>query len=268
MRLVAVVRAPAHPEEAATALARATGLTAAEARMRLAPEPPALVARLEPDAARALVEALRAVGLAALSIDAQPALARDRTAARSVVMDDEGVSFVPRAGEPVALSWPDVLAVLRGSRASVSEVERTERSKRLSIGAAVMTGGLKLTSTTSKTVRSSEESIEQVILVYARDGREAVIAEGAFDFSCLGAGMQPSSTANMAELARRLREKATTAFHDERLLRLGRRPLPQLPGGTVRTQTAVITRTNTDTSGSLDVLAELLRQAVVEGLLP
>jgi len=53
-----------------------------------------------------------------------------------------------------------------------------------------------------------------VVLLYARDGRAATLAESQLDFSCLGPGMQPSSTANMGELARRLRERAKGAFYD------------------------------------------------------
>ena len=130
------------------------------------------------------------------------------------------------------------------------------------------TGGLKLTRTSSKTVRSSEESIEQVILVYARDGRAATLAETALDFSCLGPGMQPSSTGNMIALAGILRDGAKGAFYDERLLRLGRRSLPFLAGGESRSQAGALAKTRTDTRGSLDVLAEVMRQALVVGLLP
>jgi hypothetical protein len=107
-----------------------------------------------------------------------------------------------------------------------------------------------------------------VILVYARDGRAAALAEGELDFSCLGADMQPSSTANMAALAQRLRDRAKGAFHDDRLLRLGRRPLPFVAGRESRSRTAAGDTTRTDSSDSLDTLAEVLRQAVREGLLP
>jgi hypothetical protein len=166
------------------------------------------------------------------------------------------------------VEWPEVLAILRGIRASRSEVERTEKSKSFSVGTAIATGGLSMTRTSTKTVRSSEESTEQVILVYARDGRAAMLAEHELDFSCLGPAMHPSSTGNMVELARRLRESAKGAFYDERLLRLGRRPLPFLTGGESRSQTSTITRTQADTAGSLDALAEAMRQALTEGLLP
>jgi hypothetical protein len=268
MRLVAVVRPVTNPEEAARAVAGAAGLTLAEARMRLAPEPPALLARLEPGKADLLVVALREAGLAALAVDVRCPTDKDRTVARSFAIGDAGVTLTPRFGDPIVVEWTHVTAILRGLRSSRSEVERTEKSTSFSVGATVMTGGLKMTRTSAKTVRSSEEAIEQVILVYARGGRAATLAENQLDFSCLGAGMQPSSTGNMLELARRLREKAKGAFYDERLVRLGRRSLPFLAAGESRSQTPATVTTHTDTSSSLDTLAEVMRQALTEGLLP
>jgi hypothetical protein len=268
MKLVAIVRAATRPDDAARAVAEAAGLTLAEARMRLAPEPPALLARLEPGEADLLVVALRKAGLAALAVAARCPGDRDRTVARSLAIDEAGLTFTPRFGDATAFEWTDVTAILRGLRASRSEVKRTEKSKSFSLGAAVMTGGLKMTRTSTRTERSSEEVIEQVILVYARDGRAAALAEHELDFSCLGTAMQPSSTGNMLELARRLREGAKSAFYDERLMRLGRRSLPFLAAGHSRSQTPARETTRTDTSDSLDTLAEVLRQAVTEGLLP
>jgi hypothetical protein len=268
VKLVAIVRVPVDPDAAARALADAAGLALAEARMRLAPEAPALLARLDPDRADAVVAALRKAGVAALAIDTRVPSDKDRTVARSLALADAGARFAPRLGDPLDVAWPDVLAVLRGARAARSDVERTEKSRGLSLGTALATGGLKMTRTSTRTVRSSEESIEQVILVYARDGRAATLAETELDFACLGPGMQPSSTANMIALAVALRDRAKGAFHDERLLRLGRRSLPFLAGGEARSQTPTSTRTATDTSGSLDVLAEVMRQSLLQGLLP
>lgn len=267
MKLVAIVRAPGDVDEAARALAEAAGLALAEARMRLAPEPPALVARLEPDRADALVVALRRAGLAALAIDARVPTDDDRTIVRSFSFDAAGVTFTSRAGDSMRVAWGDVVAILRGVRAARSEVERVEKSRRLSVGAAVITGGLKMTRTSTRTVRSSEESTEQVILLFARDGGAAVLSEREVEFSCLGPSMQPSSTGNMVELARRLRDGARGAFYDERLLRLGRRPLPFVAGGESLSQTKTTRVTRTDTSGSLDVLAQVMRQALAPGLL-
>jgi hypothetical protein len=268
MKLVASVRAATRPDEAAQALADSAGLALAEARMRLAPEPPALLARLDPGRADLLVAALRDAGLAALAVDARCPNDDERTVVRAFAIDEARVTFTPRFGDSTVFAWEDVETILRGARSSRSEVERTEKTRGFSVGSALATGGLKMTSTRTKTVRSSEEEIEQVILVYTGDGRAAVLAEGHVDFSCLGAGMQPSSTGNMLELARRLREKAPSAFYDERLLRLGRRPLPFVASAESRSQTRTAATTRTDTSSALDTLAEVMRRAVREELLP
>jgi hypothetical protein len=268
MRLVAIVRSPESIQVAASVLAEASGLALAEARMRLAPEPPALLTRLEPAKADALVVALRRAGLAALAVPAGVPGDKDRLVARSFSFDDAGVTFTARPGESARMASTEVAAILRGLRSSRSEVERTETSKSFSVGMAVATGGLKMTRSATKTVRSSDESTEQVILVYSRGGPVALLAERELDFSCLGSGMSPSSTANMVEVARRLRTKAPSAFYDERLLRLGRRPLPFLARGESRSQTGTTTVTRADTGAALDVLAEVMWQAVVEGLLP
>jgi hypothetical protein len=268
VKLVTIVRPPERPEEAAKALAGAAGLTLAEARMRLAPEPPALLVRAEAERAEEITAALLSSGLAALAVDVEVPSDKDRTTAHEIVFTDADATFVPRAGLPMKVAWPEVLAIFPGMRSARSETERTEKSKKLSLGMAVMTGGLKMTRTSEKSVRSSEESNEQVILVYARNGRCAVISESDIDFSCLGSALQPSSTANMLALARRLREKAGKAFYDDRLLRLGRRPLPLIAGFESRTQTAAVAAKRTDTRGSLDLLAEVMRKALVEGLLP
>jgi hypothetical protein len=267
MKLVAIVRAPERVEEAAAALAVGTGLTLAESRMRLAPEPPALLGRLEAGAAEALVASLRKAGLSALAIDAQVPTDADRTSALRVDFTPEQVTLAPRSGEPLQVAWPDILAVLRGSRESRSETVRTERSKSLSLGVAVATGGLSMTRTSSKTVRSSDTSYQQIILVYARDGRSAALVEGQIDFTCLGADLQPSSTANMTTLAQRFRHLARGAFHDDRLLRLGRRPLPFVAGYGTHSATSAMVVDRQDTVASLDVLAEVIRQAVAGGLL-
>jgi hypothetical protein len=162
MKLVACVRAATHPDAAAHALTDAAGLALAEARMRLAPEPPALLARLDPGRADVLVAALRKAGLAALAVDTPCPTDEDRAVARTFTLDEADVTFTPRFGGSTAFEWKDVIALLRGARASRLDVQRTEETRRFSIGAAVMTGGLKLTRRATTTVRSSNEGIEQV----------------------------------------------------------------------------------------------------------
>lgn len=222
MRFVALVRPPGRPDDAARALASATGLTMAEARMRLAPEPPAVLARLRTAGADQLVVDLRRAGLAALAVDVACPSDGDRTMVHRFALGDAWLTLSPRSGAPMQLLWADVAAVLRGARASRTDVERTEASTTYSISP----DGMPTPYPSTTTVRTSTEELEQVILVYARDGRSALLSARELAFDGLGPAMQPSSTANMVELARLLRERARGAFHDERLVRLGRRPLP------------------------------------------
>ena len=268
MKLVAIVKPPQRIEEAVAAFAAATGITLAEGRMRLAAEPPALLARLEADLADGLVAALRKAGLAALAIDANVPTDADRILVHRFGLEPDQVLLAPRSGDALPVAWADVLAVLRGSREQRVDAARTEKSKTFSLGMAAATGGLVMRRQTTKTVHSSETSSQQVLLLYARDGRVAALVEGQVDFSCLGAELQPSSAANMSTLWLRLRARAPGAFHDDRLLRLGRRPLPFVAERETRSATSTMAVTRRDTAASLDVLAEVLRQALAAGLLP
>ena len=268
MKLVGFVSPPPRPDDSVVALARATGQTLAEARMRLAPEPPALLARTGSIEATSLVASLRQTGMAALAIAENVPGDADRLVARAFEFSEGGARFRPRDGAELALPWVEMLGILRGIRISRSESEHTEKTRKFSVGRALATGGLVMSRTASRTVRSTNEAVEQVVLLYSRVGDAVILAESELEFSGLGPRLSPSSTANMVEIARRLREKAPGAFYDERLLRLGRRPLPFVLGGESRVQAQGTVVKRTATAGALDVLAELMRQALVERLLP
>ncbi len=64
-----------------------------------------------------------------------------------------------------------------------------------------------------------------------------------------------------------MKEQAPQAFYDERLLRLGRRPLPRFLSAHSNKETGFAT-TRTDTRVTLDLLSEALWLAVTEGVLP
>lgn len=266
MKIVALVRPAGEVPEAAQVLAAAAGMAPAEARMRLAPEPPALLARLAPDAADALVKTLRDAGLGALAIDESEVA--ERVTARTVTFDIVQGTFTPRAGAPLTMAWDDVTVILRGASSLRTQSEHTEKTTKVALGTALVTGGLKMTKTAEKSVRGSQEETSQAVFIFDRAGRGAVIPEVGFDFSCLGAAMQPSRTANMVTLARLLRESAPGAFYDERLLRLGRRPLPFVLGGSVQVVSGATSHSRINTAQGLDVLAEAMRLGVAQGLLP
>lgn len=266
MELVALLKPPRDPAAAANAMVAATGCAPAEARMRLSPEPPALLARLAHDAAAALVEALRRAGASVIAVD-EARVGESRLIVRGFELRPASVVFTTRAGEVEELGGEEILAILRGSSSVREQSEHVEKQVKFSPVKAAL--GVGLTSTHKRTVRGASEETEQSIFVFARDGRAALLRETAIEFTGLGKAMGPARTANMAALGQALRKLAPQAFYDERLLRLGRRPLPFVIGGEMQVHIgAQAARTRSDTAGGLDVLAEVLRAAVAEKLLP
>ena len=267
MHLVATVRSPADLAAGVAALVASAGMTPAEARMRLAPEPPALLARLPVEQAATVVAALQRAGLAALAIDEAVPTDADRLQARSFAFEPGAGRFTTRTGETLTLPWGEVRLVLRGLRTARVTTEHTEINRKLALGRAVLTGGLVLTKKTTSTVRGAEEDPEQFLLVHGDSGQRVMLAEQAMEFSGLGPLLQPARSANVAVLAQELKRRTPGAFHDDRLVRLGRRALPFVLGGehVARSATAEVRRT--DTRGSVDVLAEVLDRAIRTGLL-
>jgi len=267
MQLVASVGQATDLEAAVSALVTTAGMTAAEARMRLAPEPPAMLARLPEDRAGGVVAALVQVGLPALTIDERVPTDGDRFQVRSFAFEPAGARLTARDGETLTLPWDEVRLVLRGIRTARTTSEHTESSRRLALGRAVLTGGLVMTKKTTSTVRGSEEESEQFVLVHGRTGQRVMLGEKMLEFSGLGALLQPARTANIGVLAQELRRRTPDAFHDDRLVRLGRRALPFIIGGESVSRSGGTEVRRTDTRGSVDVLAEVLDRAVQAGLL-
>jgi hypothetical protein len=259
MYLVASIRPASDLDVAVAALVASAAMTRAEARMRLAPEPPALLARLPVEDANRVVAELGRAGLPSLALDEDVPSDSDRFQVRSFAFEQGSGQFTSRTGETLAVPWDDVRLVLRGVRTSRTTTEHTETRQKLAPGRAVLTGGLVFTRKTTSTVRSVQEDSEQFLLVHTDAGLRLFLGEQALEFSGLGPLLQPARTANLGVLAEELRRRTPRAFHDDRLLRLGRRALPFVVGGGER---------RSDTRGAVDVVAEVLDQAVRTGLLP
>ncbi len=266
MKLVALMRAARGPADVQT-VADACALTLAEARMRFGSEPPGLVARLEDDAAHAVVEKLNASGVLALACPLPVRNDKERTVVHTFEVGGVGVTLTPRSGAPLIMPWSDIAVILRGARAIISREDRTEKQRQFALGTALATGGLKLSSTVRRTVHTESEDTERLLLVYDSGGRCAALYESQVVFTCLGPAMQASRAANMETVIRMIRERAPHALYDERLIRMGRRTLPFFLPNERHQQGGTATRTVTETSSSVDVLAEILWRAATQGML-
>jgi hypothetical protein len=260
MKLVALVRTPADPAPAVKLLCASAGFAPAEARMRLAGEPPLVLARLEDAPAEALRSELAKAGLAVLAIDARPPGDSERFLVRSLEFEAGNdplarfrstgdVVFSPRLGEPMRVPGHAIRLILRGLQLSRETQVHTETSRKFSLGKAVLTQGLAMTTTEKREVKVETETADQFLLVYGGQ-KPAVIYESEVAFTCLGKDVRPSRLENLNLVQERLRKLAPQALFDDRLLRFSRRASP-FDGGR-----------------PTDVAAELLRKAVELGMLP
>ena len=163
MKLVACLRAVTRPDEAGPGAGRCRRARAGRSPNASGPRAARAARSTRRRQGRAARRRAAQGRVAALAIDARCPTDKDRTVAHTFAIGEASVTFTPRFGDSTVFEWNDVTAILRGVRASRIEVQRTEKTKSFSVGTAVVTGGLKTTRTATKTVRSSEEEIEQVI---------------------------------------------------------------------------------------------------------
>ena len=268
MKLIALVRPAASVEVAAPLVARAMGLVPAEARMRMRPEPPALLGVLPDGDADRLCEELRRAGLAALALPAAVPGDEARVVARRFVLGDDALEVSLRRGDGVSLAYGELALLLRGVRGQRRDETSTEKHRTASVGAAALTGGLVLTRTETRTSHSSREAMEHFVLAYDRAGTCVALYGGEVLFEGLGPRLEPSKAANIGAIAAILRERAPSATYDDRLLRLGRRSLPFVAQRDRHTATATTSTVESDSSRTVDVVAAFLHKAMLEGLLP
>ncbi len=245
--LVVVIDRPKDPGPAIALLVAQAGLAPAEARMRLAPEPPALVLRLEEAAATALAEALTKAGAPALAVDLEKMQAP--VLARSFELGPGQVTFFGRTGDETELSYGQIRLILRGLRMTSSEVIKTEITRKFDLQKAILTQGLMVTKTHKREVRSEVKNALHAAMVYGRE-TSVLLDEAELTYQSLGTALKPSRVENLNILVAELRKRAPTARYDDRLLRLGSRPLPLEP------------------SDPFDVISEILNPAQLRGRLP
>jgi hypothetical protein len=224
MKFVVLTKTPADVAAAVKVLGDLAGQVPAESRMRLAGEPPLVVARLEDVDADVLAAKLRALGLAALAVPVDVPSDEARLVARSFAFETAFLELSPRSGEPTRIPYGDIDLLLRGVRVHRGSVTRVETTRKFDVVRAVVTQGLKMTKVEKREVTKQTEDPEHFLLIYAGEWCGALYEEEVL-FQSLGKDLQPSRLANLGFITDKLRRLAPQARYDERLLRLGRRAL-------------------------------------------
>jgi hypothetical protein len=218
---VLAVRALEGPDAARIeALSSAIGITAYEARPRAFGLVPHVVATFgqRPAADRA-AEILEDAGMQPLLLG-EDEMESDagRVVARSFVLGPSDVRIVLRDGRTFDCAGADIALLLRGTR--IRQDQRTEvtTERKLSVGKAVLTGGILLTKNKKKETTVSTEVREGFVYLYGVGLPDIVISETAVLYDGLGPAMAPTRAANFARLVTELRARAVGALYDERML--------------------------------------------------
>ncbi len=222
MHVVAIYGLKEDKESRAGILARSLGVTELEALSRLrAPGSGPVIVRIfaDRDPAGRLAGQLESGGfhtvvLGSAEIEAEAG----RLMARRFALDAQQLQVGSTDGGKFAVACRDIEVILRGTGITTRTETETTKKRSLSLGMAVLTGGLIMTKTT-KTVREiTTGEREGFLAVYAGDGSIFDFRENLVSFESLGPQMKQSRSENFSYLAAELRRRCPGAAYDERLL--------------------------------------------------
>jgi hypothetical protein len=141
-----------------------------------------------------------------------------RFVVRSPGFPDAVLLVESRQGERRSTALADVDLVIRGTMGASFVETATTSERKLSVGKAVLTGGLLLSSTVTKTTRQQTDTREGFVHLYAPGRPPVVLRESALTYEGFGTRRLSSRAANFAALAAELRRRCPAAVFDERLL--------------------------------------------------
>ena len=260
MFIVAVTDLHGPVEAAVAALAEDMGAPAYDARLLLAAGMPAIV-KTTPDRALALelLTRLRARGHGAVACDGSAvvssedmvAMRRPRLEADAVTLDD-----LP---EP-RLPYADVLALLPAVHQRRVDMATQTRQTKLSMGRALMTGGMAFTKTVKTNTHTATEERDVVLYVFRRSGEPPwLLRERGTGWAGLGLPLAPSESENYRLAVAALRERAPGATFDDRLMTRKAAERSSLSGGGGNTTV------KTSSQAGVDLLAHLLALRIARG---
>lgn len=224
MYVIAIHYEPGTGEPLVDLLARALDKSLYETRARLSnPEGgPAVVANYgAAEPAWACAGRLRAEGIAPiLLLPEEVEVDAGRFLVRDFELGEQGIQATSRRGDTIELPYQEIDLVLRGTRVDERiETRRTEK-RNLSLGRAIVTGGLLVTKVTRKVEQVRSEEREAFFHLYAAGKPPLAFRSAALNYQGLGPALQPSIHANFNRLAEALQQPLSQARWDERLASL------------------------------------------------
>jgi hypothetical protein len=222
MNIVALYGLKDDREKMSGILADALGVTKVETLSRLRiPGSGPLIVRLFADCDQAdiLAARLRSGGFQTVVLnDADiAALAGGRTV-KKFVLGEGDLRIESTDGGNLAIAYQDIDLILRGTAISVRTETETTRKRSLSLGRAVLTGGLVMTKTTKTVHDVTTGEREGFLTLFSSNTPVLFFRDSILAYESLGPSMKPFRSANFSYLTAELRRRCTGATYDERLV--------------------------------------------------
>jgi hypothetical protein len=226
MHVVALTRWGPPLESELPALAAHLGVLAFDLRQRLAGGLPAVFATVGDEAeANTHVEFLRARGHGAIlcDMDVVPS-PEDQLVPSHFELSEAAVRGKLEGSHGFEVPYADIIALVHVASVTSSEATKTTQEKKLSLGRAVVSGGLVMSKKVDRVEKKVTTEREQMLHMCCR-GQAApyVWKELTLHYEGLGDDLKLATAQNFARLTDQLRARAPHAFYDQRLLTQKRR---------------------------------------------
>ena len=216
--MVAIHKLPEFTDNLAKALAGALGNTVYEAalRLRASKEGPLVVGVFEgQEQAEELREKLQAESFYAILL-AQDDVETPRVV-RIPAFSEQGLRLEPRQGKGAVIPYDNIRLILRATSFSSTTETETVKERKISIGAAVLSGGLKVSKTTETTREKTVETRENFFHLYDTSPHVYVFPESELIFEGLGSEIKPTRMENFNYLIEELMRLCPGLLFDDRL---------------------------------------------------
>jgi len=256
MFAVGIAKLATSPDGEAALLARELDLTVYEVRLMLAPGLPAIV-RMTADQARAveLLGRLRSRGHEALVVDVS-AVVPSAEMVSSRRFHFEADALIADDPPERSLPYADIAVLVRAAHRTAVESTTTQKKKSLSLGRALLTGGLVMRKTKETSTTTHREEREEVLYVFRRSGQTSwLLREHGTRYDGLGDRMAPSEHANFVTMVELLRSHAPRSVYDDRLVH--RKVPDRIAQSAVQFSTRE-RRFETSSAAGMDLFAHLL----------
>ncbi len=222
LNIVAIRNTPENKSNPAAILGEIIGTTQYEAgsRLRVAGRLPVIVAvYAEPASADETAAKLSSAGFGAVVLSEDEIESDNRRfIVRNFFLDDMQLRVESREGEMLLLDYNLIEIILRGTCIEQFSKTTIEKGKKLSLGLAVISGGLILSKSTERHHVDTSENREGFLNLYAGTKHIIAFRENFVIYSSLGSMLKPTRSANFAFITAELKRRCPDAFYNESLL--------------------------------------------------